>query len=1090
MANRQVPTLAKLTRPRVHEAVPRERLFARLAEERLRRSALCVVGPPGAGKTTLVASWLDSRHIDGIWYQVDPGDADLATFFYHLRLAATSFSRKGLRALPLLTPEYLPDIEGFARRFFRDLFTRLPEGAVLVLDNYQEVPADARFHAIVAQSVDEIPHGLTLIAISRRDPPDCYARLIANENASLIEWEELRLTPQEAQAISAKRTTLTEQEFETLYRASDGWAAGLALMLERLKRNGIVPEAMATETREAVFNYFAGVIFDRLSAETQHVCMTTALLPQVTARGAELVSGVPEAARLLERLYRERLFTDRRMIAPADAEAHAGSEALVATYQYHPLFRAFLLDRGQGAWTAEVRERWLLNAVSLLELSGQHSDAIAILIEIGQWARVAELIVAQAPRLIAHGRWQTLHGWLKALPDEWLRKAPWLVYWWGVSRLAVDQQDARRLLERSHALMQAAGDALGQLLSAAGVIDSLYYRWSSFTEMDRWIAVIQALLECRPAFGAVDVELHVKSSLLMALSYRQPGNPLLPRCVARVMELLDTEIEVNQRVTAGTFLLGYCYFAAEYGLAKRVVATIEPLMSHADVTPLSRVWWRARVGYHDYHVADYPGALRALDEAASISRSYGLAGLHSAEPVVAFFKTLVALGDQDFATAQESVQVLRRLANPQHRFAMWYLQLVESVLALHEGDLPRGLEMAETSIRTAVELGMHYVRQLSLTLTAHVLVRLGRYAEALQSAAEAKSLAEGTVIRNMAAEPVFVEACVALRGGDKVKAVALARAAFEASRRTHYAFWFRFMPKVLPEVCALALSEGIEPSFVGEVIRRYAIAPPSPFASNWPWPLRISALGTFAIFKAGVPIDLRRSATRKPMELLKAIIALGAHDVQVATLIDHLWPDADGDTAQRTFAVTLHRLRRQLGDDKALIMKAGTVGIDLRVCWVDVAAFERLTRDRDVPRTPNLPPDVALRTAVADLKSLYQGPLLPGEESVSLVLALRQRWHTRFLATVSKWGTELEDLGDTDAAVDLYRHALEVDGCAETVCQRLMRCLAQAGKHAEAEEAHRFCRDAIEAAGLGGSVPGAESRYGSPRSREPVRQRR
>jgi len=124
------------------------------------------------------------------------------------------------------------------------------------------------------------------------------------------------------------------------------------------------------------------------------------------------------------------------------------------------------------------------------------------------------------------------------------------------------------------------------------------------------------------------------------------------------------------------------------------------------------------------------------------------------------------------------------------------------------------------------------------------------------------------------------------------------------------------------------------------------------------------------------------------------------------------------------------------------------------------------------------------------LKSLYQGPLLPGEESVSLVLALRQRWHTRFLATVSKWGTELEDLGDTDAAVDLYRHALEVDGCAEPVCQRLMRCLAQAGKHAEAEEAHRFCRDAIEAAGLGGSVPGAESRYGSPRSREPVRQRR
>lgn len=1085
MATRRVQTLAKLTRPRVHEAVPRVRLFARLEEERMRRSALCVVGPPGAGKTTLVASWLDARHLDGIWYQVDPGDADLASFFYHLRLAAVPHTRKGQRALPLLRPEYLPDIEGFARRYFRDLFTRLPEGAVLVLDNYQEVPADQEFHAIVAQAVHEVPRHLTLIAISRRDPPDCYARLIANESASLIEWDELRLSAQEARAISAKRATLTEQEFDTLYRASDGWAAGLALMLERLKRNGIVPEAMAAETREAVFNYFAGVIFDRLPAQTQHVCMTTALLPHVTARGAELVSGVAEAARLLERLYRERLFTDRRMIALADFEAHPGSEVLVATYQYHPLFRAFLLDRGRLAWTPEVRERWLLNAVSLLESSGQISEAIAILIEIAQWTRAAELIVAQAPRLIAQGRWQTLHAWLQALPDEALRYVPWLLYWWGVSRLPVDQQDARKRLERSYALMEARGDVVGQLLSAAAVIDSMYYRWTTFTEMDHWIAVIQALLESRADFDAVDAELHVNSSLLIALSYRQPGNPLLPRCVARVTELLDTGIDVNLCVTAGTYLLGYCYFAADYELAKRVISTIEPLLAHADVTPLIRMWWRARVGYHDYHVADYPGALRALDEAASISRSHGLEGLHSVEPLLAYFKTLIALSDHDLATAQESVQVLRRLANPQHRFAMWYLQFIESTIAVREGDLPRGLEMAETSIGTAIEMGMQYIRELSLTLTAHVLVRMGRYAEALHMAAEARRLAEGTVIRNMAAEPMFVEAYVALRNGNHAQAIEMVRAAFDVSRLTHYAFWFRFIPVVLPEVCSFALAEAIAPSYVREVIRRYSIAPPRPFAAQWPWPLQISTLGAFTIVRQGVPVDLRKSVSRKPMELLKAIIALGASDVSVATLIDHLWPDADGDTAHKTFAVTLHRLRRQLGDDSALILKAGTVGIDLRLCWVDVAAFDRLTSDMDVTRAQNVPPKVALRTAAGDLKSLYRGRLLPSDESFSPVLVPRQRLHMRFLATVSKWGTELEKFGETDAAVELYRHALEIDGCAEPVCQRLMRCLARAGRHAEEEEAYRFCRDALEAAGLPSPTCSSESLRGSLRSRAP-----
>jgi ATP/maltotriose-dependent transcriptional regulator MalT len=327
--------LAKLTGPRVHEAIARERLFARLDDERQRRPALCVVGPPGAGKTTLVASWLDARKLDGIWYQVDPGDADLATFFYYLRHAAAPFARRGQRALPLLTPEYLPDVDGFARRFFRELFSRLPEGTTVVLDNYQEVPADARFHAIVAQSVDKIPPGVTLVVISRRDPPDCYARLIANEHVSFIQWEELRLSPEEAYAISTRRTALTREQFDALYRASDGWAAGLTLMLERVKRNGMVPEAVAAETREAVFNYFAGVIFDRLPAETQQMCLTTALLPQVTARGAELVSGQPQAGQLLEHLYRGRMFTDRRMVVATGQGSHAGSDGPVATYQYH-----------------------------------------------------------------------------------------------------------------------------------------------------------------------------------------------------------------------------------------------------------------------------------------------------------------------------------------------------------------------------------------------------------------------------------------------------------------------------------------------------------------------------------------------------------------------------------------------------------------------------------------------------------------------------------------------------------------------------------------------------------------------------------
>ena len=143
---RRIPgRLAKLTAPRLHRAIVRDRLLEYLDQARASCPVMSVIGPPGAGKSTLVASWVATRHLKNIWYQLDPGDADLPTFFYYLGQAVSAFSlRKS--AMPVLTPEHLGDSAGFARRFFRELYARLEPGSVLVLDNYQEVGDAHGFH--------------------------------------------------------------------------------------------------------------------------------------------------------------------------------------------------------------------------------------------------------------------------------------------------------------------------------------------------------------------------------------------------------------------------------------------------------------------------------------------------------------------------------------------------------------------------------------------------------------------------------------------------------------------------------------------------------------------------------------------------------------------------------------------------------------------------------------------------------------------------------------------------------------------------------------------------------------------------------
>jgi ATP/maltotriose-dependent transcriptional regulator MalT len=1050
------PTLAKLTRPKLFDALERPRLHA-LLDEAVQRPIVWISGPPGAGKSTLVAGYVEASKRPCLWYQIDAADADPGTFQHYMRLAATQLAGKRASALPPYASEPGQDLPRFLRGFCRDLFTVLPPRSIVVLDSIHDAKAGPEHRAAFAQGLEEIPDGINVVVTSRSHPADEFARLIAGRRIARIDAGALRFTSEEAQAMLSGRE-LARADLERIQRQTDGWGAALVLLREHMSRPGAELEESLGEGRDAVFQYFAGEIFNSAKPDNQRILMLTALPPSITQDDAVELTGNEDASRLLDYLYRRHLFIDRR-------------RGTCTTYHYHALFREFLLEEGKRRLPRQERRAASARAAALLRASGHAAEALALYREAGDFEAMRSVIRATALEWARQGREQTLSDWIEALPATVREADPWLEYWAGRAWIFVQPQRGRPALESAFERFRGADDVRGQALALNTIVTGYYYEWNNFAPLDRWLPEFERLL----AEGNVErldrgSELRARAAYLIALLFRAPERGAIDACAERLDALVDDESDVNVRMMAASTLLNYYNWKARGDRAEALVARIAPVASAPDVTPLMQVWWRTHLCFWHYQNGRYPEAAAVIGEARAIADRYGLqAYLFEIDHAEA--SALLTQGN--YAEAKAKVDGLERRIPPARRMDWAYFHYLKANVEQRLGNSIVAVQAAERALSLALETGLptmqvpHFIMRL-----AHNRMCAGDIDGGLRTLDEAIALAGDSHRKSFQQQRTLVEIALDIDAGaiDRARErLADALASYRANRQVVF---LRSRPDLAAKLASFALEHGIDAEYVRLLIERNVLKPPSDAAAQWPFALRIHVLGGFELVRHGEPVKFSGKAQQRPLDLLKLLVALGGSGVDSQQLTAALWPEADGAAAKTSFDTTLFRLRKLLDVDNAIALAAGKLSLSPELCWTDVNAFQATVEATERAQTDGPQDAVALAFHAGRLFAAYRGQLL-GTEDPSWAAQPRDALRARFVRALMHLGERLERAADWATASDVYRRALETDNLAEPFYRGLMRCLAATGDQAEALNAYRRCRELLSV--VLGLKPSAET---------------
>ena len=401
--------------------VTRPRLTAQLRRGAEARLTL-LSAPAGFGKTTLLADWLgetpdDNRSV--AWLSLDPADNEPASFWTYVVTALHgAVLGVGSAALELITSSPVPT-DLLLTTLLNDLAAS-PGEVWLVLDDYHLVD-DHEIGQGMTFLLEHLPPRVHVVLSTRADPDLPLARWRVRGELVEIRAADLRFTSAEAGSYLNEATglQLSTGDVEALEERTEGWIAALQLAALSLQGHDNVSGFIArfAGNDRYIVDYLIEEVLEQQPEPVRDFLLQSAVLDRLTGPLCDAVTGRGDGRHMLMTLERANLF----LVALDDQREW---------YRYHHLFADVLRTRMLSEQPEQVpllhqRASHWYERHELIEESVRHALAAR---DFGRATHLIELAVSEIRR---HRQEAMMYGWLKALPDDAVRRSPVLNVFYG-----------------------------------------------------------------------------------------------------------------------------------------------------------------------------------------------------------------------------------------------------------------------------------------------------------------------------------------------------------------------------------------------------------------------------------------------------------------------------------------------------------------------------------------------------------------------------------------------------------------------------------------------------------------------------------